>query len=245
MTFETAKLEPKTSNNIRINPSVVIFPKETTMHYEDGDTAVYSLIGKANMSFKKGTYYLYVIAGYAVYNESVYVPPGFYGSFIDGKIETTAAAEVMVVQARRYAGMFQFGGPIEYSGRLRYINGCSDTGLLGPVKMGDPCLNFLHFPERTTQDAHVHPDLRVGCVARGSGECVTPFGNFPLMQGDQFVIFPATGVCHQGNDGFQHLAGEHSFNTAEDTMDVISYHPTSAVGPTDERHQMLRQTHLV
>jgi hypothetical protein len=46
---------------------------------------------------------------------------------------------------------FALGGPCEAFGRLRYIDGCSDSLLVGPAVRGDPCLNHLHFPPGVSQ----------------------------------------------------------------------------------------------
>ena len=48
----------------------------------------------------------------------------------------------LCVDAPGYEGVFQLGGPIEAVGRLRYIDGCTDSLLLGPLVCGDPCSNF-------------------------------------------------------------------------------------------------------
>jgi hypothetical protein len=44
---------------------------------------------------------------------------------------------------------FQIGGPIEETGRLRYIDGRTDSLLIPPVLRGDACLNLLHIPPGT------------------------------------------------------------------------------------------------
>src|SRR5438045_4159782 len=48
----------------------------------------------------------------------------------------------ILVTRLNYRGFFQLGGPIEARGRLRYIDGCTDSLLLAPVMRGDPCLNL-------------------------------------------------------------------------------------------------------
>ena len=45
-----------------------------------------------------------------------------------------------IVAARLgYEGFFQIGGPVEAQGRLRFIDGCTDSLLIPPVLCGDPC----------------------------------------------------------------------------------------------------------
>jgi quercetin dioxygenase-like cupin family protein len=128
-----------------------------------------------------------------------------------------------------YVGLRQLGGPLEAVGRLRYIDGCSDTLLVSPPRRGEPCLNHLHLPAGTRQRAHTHPSVRIGLIARGRGVCVTADGAHPLAAGLGWVI-PA-GV-------------RHAFHTDGEPLDVLAWHPDSDVGPTDEDHPMVNRTIL-
>eukprot|EP01023_Acetabularia_acetabulum_P058375 TRINITY_DN6890_c0_g1_i1.p1 TRINITY_DN6890_c0_g1~~TRINITY_DN6890_c0_g1_i1.p1 ORF type:complete len:282 (+),score=26.99 TRINITY_DN6890_c0_g1_i1:165-1010(+) len=135
---------------------------------------------------------------------------------------------VLIVQKVNYKGFHVAGGPIEERGRLRYIDGCSDSILVYPPVCGDPCFNHLHFPQNTDQTQHTHPSVRVGIVCQGEGDCVTPQSSIKLEEGDIFVI-PTNSV--------------HSFKTGRDeSMDVISYHPDSDWGPKHEDHPMINKT---
>lgn len=135
----------------------------------------------------------------------------------------------LLITAEHHRGFFQIGGPVEETGRLRYIDGCTDSLLISPPVLGDPCLNLLHIPPGTRQTAHTHPSIRVGLIARGSGECVTPGGRFALRPGLGFVI----------------AADElHSFHTDREPLLVIAYHPDSDFGPTHECHPMVNRTIL-
>lgn len=135
----------------------------------------------------------------------------------------------LVTSAYGYLGLNVFGGQIEEQGRLRYIDGCTDTLLVPPVRKGDPCLNHLHFPKRITQTPHTHPSVRTGIVYRGEGECVVPnaAAAIPLRPGNAFVIRTNT---------------VHSFNTTSSEMDVIAFHPDSDTGVTDDDHPMVNRT---
>lgn len=130
--------------------------------------------------------------------------------------------------AYNYEGVNVVGGPIEETGRLCYIDGCSDSLLVPPVRKGDPCLNHLHFPQGTRQTPHTHPSLRTGLVYRGAGQCVIPeSAPVSLIPGSIFVI--PTDV-------------QHSFHTQDETLDVIAFHPDSDVGMTDDDHPMINRT---
>ena len=134
-----------------------------------------------------------------------------------------------------FQGVFSIAGPIEQRGRLRYIDGCSDSLLISPLVKGDPCLNHLHFPTGIDQTRHTHPSIRVGIVARGRGRCVVPEHDdgsgsdqtIPLVPGQVFVI-PTDG--------------QHSFFTDDETMDIIAYHPDSDTGPDHDDHPMVNRT---
>jgi hypothetical protein len=145
--------------------------------------------------------------------------------------------------AAGFRAMTNIGGVVEETGRLKYIDGCTDSLLIPPVKKGDPCLNHLHFPKGITQTAHTHPSHRIGIVIRGEGTCVTPFGNLPLRQGSIFVIKEYDGSEKtEGLDGQLYESGTHKFDTLDSSMDVIAFHPDSDFGPEDEFHPMINRT---
>lgn len=146
-----------------------------------------------------------------------------------GHVVVNSSGLGMVSSARGYKGMNVIGGPLEDKGRLRYIDGCTDSLLVPPVRKGDPCLNHLHFPKGIKQTSHTHPSVRTGIVFRGSGDCLIPEEDkvMPLVCGYAFVIKTET---------------VHSFNTDSESMDVVAFHPDSDVGMTDEDHPMINRT---
>ena len=143
----------------------------------------------------------------------------------------------------KYSAMFHVGGSVEKVGRLKYIDGCTDSLLIPPVKMGDPCFNHLHFPSNIVQTPHTHPSHRIGIVSKGNGLCVTPFGNLDLVQGMIFIIKSWNGIDYGvGLDGKEYEVGNHCFFTFENEMDVIAFHPDSDFGAQDENHPMINRT---
>lgn len=123
---------------------------------------------------------------------------------------------------------FMVGNDHHTGGRLKYIDGCTDTLLISPWKLGQPCLNLLYFPEGIDQTEHTHPSDRLGVITAGKGRCVTPDASYDLEPGMIWRI-PAEGV--------------HKFQTDPGhTMTVIAYHPDSDFGPQDEFHPMLNRT---
>ncbi len=183
---------------------------------------------------REGACYGFVASGLAAVVDAEHmqmpVPAGCWFSTPNGCSLTLAGADTSVFVSQRlgYLGVFTLGGPIEDRGRLRYIDGCSDSLLVAPPILGDPCLNHLHFPADIDQTLHTHPSLRAGVVVRGRGWCVTPKGKTPLTPGTIFVI--PTDAPHK----FMTEAGE--------SMDVVPYHPDSDWGPTHEEHPMVNRT---
>ena len=144
-----------------------------------------------------------------------------------------AGGSGIVVTRLGFKGLFSIGGRIEETGRLRYIDGCTDTLLIAPPLLGDPCLNALYFPPNIIQTPHTHPSVRVGIVAKGKGDCLVKYPGFEeperylLTEGKAFFIAPET---------------VHSFNSHDDGMVVIAYHPDSDFGATHENHPMVNRT---
>ncbi len=142
-------------------------------------------------------------------------------------LETFATSKVLLICSCGSSVPFSCGGPIEMLGRLRYIDGCTDTVLVHPWKKGEPCLNHLHIPPGTEQTMHTHPSERIGAVIRGSGWVETPEYQVRLDAGTIWRI-PANG--------------RHRFITESGSLDVIAFHPDSDYGPTHEEHPMLNRT---
>lgn len=188
---------------------------------------------KLTSNTSKNTYFGYVTCGEISLHHSgnIYtLAEGMYFSVPRNLHLTCDGIGNAIVMSRiGYDGFFQIGGPVEEKGRLTYIDGCTDSLLISPVMMGDPCLNLLHIPSGTQQSQHTHPSLRLGVIISGTGTCITPEKNLPLVPGTIFYI-PQDGL--------------HSFHTLADDLRVIAYHPDSDFGPTHENHPMVNKTIL-
>lgn len=151
-----------------------------------------------------------------------------------GRATLRGDGRALVLSCPGYRGLRQVGGPLEGTGRLRYIDGCTDTLLVCPPRLGEPCLNHLHLPPHTSQSAHTHPSERIGAILRGRGECRARDAD------GRMVSFPlAPGM------GWRIPAGcLHSFFTGDEALDVLAWHPDSDFGPTDENHPMVNRTLL-
>ena len=137
---------------------------------------------------------------------------------------------IVAIHATDFVPYRTFGGPIEPKGRLRYIDRCSDSLLIAPPRLGDPCLNLLHFPEGIHQTPHTHPSVRCGAISSGNGYCIDGDGKKIDLKKGMIWVIPVDVV--------------HSFHTADsgDELNVIAYHPDSDWGPQDENHPMLNRT---
>jgi quercetin dioxygenase-like cupin family protein len=157
------------------------------------------------------------------------LPGMFFVQPRSGRIEAAEGGRGLVISRLGYRGLRQIGGPIEGAGRLRYIDGCSDTLLVCPPLLGEPCLNHLHIPPNTRQSEHTHPSTRLGIILRGHGECCTPRGVYSLSPGMAWHI--PTGCLH-------------AFATSKEPLDVIAWHPDSDFGPTHQHHPMVSRTYV-
>jgi hypothetical protein len=154
--------------------------------------------------------------------------PGIYFS-IPGGAQLSGEGRGWVASRVGFLGVFSLGGPLEPTGRLRYIDGCSDSLLVAPMVLGDPCLNFLCMPPGVDQTPHTHPSVRVGVITSGRGVCRTAPEPIDLVVGTVFVLHPGT---------------LHSFHTEGEGLRIVVYHPDSDFGPTHQNHPMINRTHV-
>jgi quercetin dioxygenase-like cupin family protein len=140
---------------------------------------------------------------------------------------TNPGGKVMLIYQPEADFPFMIGGSVEPYGRLKYINGCTDSVLIPPWRKGEACLNHLHIPPGVEQTMHTHPSDRIGVVYRGRGQCVTPAGVSELAPGVLWRI-P------------EHAP--HRFRTTDKHLHIVAWHPDSDVGPTDENHPMIGRT---
>lgn len=206
---------------------------------------VHGIDRRVSLAPAEGTRFVYVHRGLVWVNSRYILGAGQYACVTEGPVVSETDTVALIIQVRDYRGMFSVGGPIERVGRLKYIDGCTDSLLIPPVKKGDPCLNYLHFPDGVIQTPHTHPSVRIGMVAKGSGKCVTPQNVHLMNEGDLFVIHKATGEKVRAENGNEWPVGTHGFVTDEDEMRIIAFHPDSEIGPTDEVHQMKAAINLI
>lgn len=151
---------------------------------------------------------------------------GQYAS-LPGAVRIEGQGHALIVSSIGYGGVALVGGPMEERGRLRYIDGCTSSLLVSPPVRGEPCLNLLCLPAHTHQTMHEHPSLRVGLILSGNGRCDTHHGLLDFKRGTGFLLPPGTA---------------HSFQSQEEDMRIVIFHPDSDSGPTHTDHTMLNRT---
>lgn len=181
------------------------------------------------------TTYGYVLSGSVIFGPDIGVAEEgqYFSIWTKTPRQFTVTGEAVFFCRIGYKGQNMIGGPLEESGRLCYIDGCSDSLLVYPPRQGDPSLNALYFPSGINQTFHIHPSVRLGVVADGEG-----FSNImvngeeremPLRKGDLFCIEERE---------------LHRFRTTTSHMTVVPYHPDGDWGPTDHNHTMLNRTYI-
>lgn len=190
------------------------------------------------------TIYGFVVNGSAILQVgrlNSHLSSGAYFSFpcpSEGSNEASLQVDgfVVLIQQEGFRGQVTVGA-IEKHGRLSYIDGCSDSVLVYPPRVGDPCLNHLHLPPGIVQSEHTHPSIRVGVISSGRGHA---YGRLPET-GEQWSENLEPGCVFAIRE--QEV---HAFRTdkTNEPLDVIAFHPDSDWGPSDDNHPMLNRTIL-
>lgn len=179
-----------------------------------------------------GTHFGYVYEGHPrlfcqIGGEPYRLHPGMYFCLPgEGKIDGENSAGI-VFTCLNFNGMFSLGGPIESTGRLAYINGGTNSLLIPPLVLGDPCLNAMYFPAGIDQSLHTHPSHRLGIVVAGRANFETPETVVPVEVGTIFSI-PANSL--------------HKFRTEASPLTIVVLHPDSDTGFTHKDNPMLKRT---
>ncbi|MCD8535797.1 MAG: AraC family ligand binding domain-containing protein [Verrucomicrobia bacterium] len=222
------------SRNTESDPSAFSICPKSASRRKFSDASVRGEYGlaigeKLDFSTRKGTLFAVNLAQSESQisngSQTYRLGPHFYAA-IYGRI-SLIAEWVWYVFVSGYSALNTIGGPIERSGRLRYIDGCTDSLIIPPVLKGDPCLNVLYFPPGIQQTFHTHPSCRIGVVLSGKGTCHHHQSESPLIPGTHFMI-PAHGL--------------HRFSTGKNRLVVAAFHPDSDFGPEHDFHPMVNKT---
>lgn len=201
-----------------------------------GDTMYPSFALKTKEDYGTKAYsttYGYVLSGSINLGDKIVNENEYFSLWSDAPRRILVNGEVVFFIRLGYKGQNIIGGPLEKSGRLCYIDGCSDSLLIYPPRLGDPSLNALFFPAGIDQTFHIHPSIRLGVVVDGEGFSNVKVNGIeqeiPLKTGDMFCIEERE---------------THRFRTTTSHMTVVPYHPDGDWGPTDHNHTMLNRTYI-
>ena len=207
-------------------PSYLSSWQDGTLHLSPGDTHFgYVHTGIARVLDEHGfEYQLYPGHAFSLYGPA--------------RVESMGPSTGIVVSREGWRGFPYITGPIEREGRLKYIDGCTDSLLIPPVRLGDPCLNLLYFPPGIDQTAHTHPSDRIGMILSGRGRCHAWDRDIVTGEWSERTIDLVPGMIFT-----IHTDGKHKFSTPYgEELRVLAYHPESDFGPRDEDHPMLNRT---
>lgn len=116
-------------------------------------------------------------------------------------------------------------------GNLSYIDGGTNTTAVNPGRLGDPVINYVHFPAGMTQTLHTHPSHRVGMVLKGLGQIELDNNElFDVREGE--VFFMQRNVLHNFMCPF-----------GQDVV-LFVFAPDSGTGPTDEVNPLKIRTYI-
>ena len=197
-------------------PSRLWTPKSETVEVADPTRTSYGLCLEGTSTIRKTAF-------------EVTLSAGMYFA-VTGPYTISGTGKTVVIDRYGYRGLDQIGGPIEENGRLTYIDDCRASILVNPARLGDPVFNLLTFPPRILQTVHIHPTVRLGAVVKGVGRCHLPGGiTKELRPGMVFML----------DEGERH-----GFESLDQSLIVVAYHPDSDTGPTDSNHPMLNRTYV-
>lgn len=115
-------------------------------------------------------------------------------------------------------------------GNLSYMDGGTNTTAVNPGRLGDPVINYVHFPAGMYQTLHTHPSHRVGMVLKGNGQ-------IELDNKEMFDI--KEGECF-----FMQRNVLHNFITDQEPVILFVFAPDSGTGPTDEVNPLKIRTYV-
>jgi len=115
-------------------------------------------------------------------------------------------------------------------GNLSYMDGGTNTTATNPGRLGDPVVNYVHFPSYMHQTLHTHPSHRVGLILKGNGK----------IELDNDEYFPV----NEGEAFYMRRNCLHNFITQDEPVILFVFAPDSGTGPTDEINPLKIRTYV-
>ena len=161
-------------------------------------------------------------------------------SLVSGAIQTTkpfelfcgATGSAVVID---YYGLNQHEDRIyipnnHSQGSLSYMDGGTNTTAIEPSRVGEPVINYVHFPAQMFQTLHTHPSQRIGLIVRGNGSIVLKDDEiFKLKEGHAF---------------FMERNELHNFVCDDEDVVLFVWAPDSGTGATDEYNALKVRTYV-
>lgn len=116
------------------------------------------------------------------------------------------------------------------AGNLSYMDGGTNTTAINPGRLGDPVINYVHFPAHMEQTLHTHPSHRIGLVLKGSGVV-------ELDREESFKLNPGDVFFMERNE-------LHNFTCQDEDVVLFVWAPDSGTGPTDEVNPLKVRTYV-
>jgi len=115
-------------------------------------------------------------------------------------------------------------------GNLSYMDGGTNTTAINPGRLGDPVINYVHFPPHMYQTLHTHPSHRVGMVLRGQGRVELDNNEFYAVR--------------EGEIFYMRRNELHNFITDDSAVILFVFAPDSGTGPTDDINPLKVRTYV-
>ncbi|RSZ58883.1 cupin domain-containing protein [Massilia atriviolacea] len=115
-------------------------------------------------------------------------------------------------------------------GNLSYMDGGTNTTAVNPGRLGDPVVNYVHFPAHMYQTLHTHPSHRIGLILSGNGR----------IELDNQEFFNV----EEGSAFFMRRNELHNFITTDQAVVLFVFAPDSGTGPTDEVNPLKIRTYI-
>ena len=115
-------------------------------------------------------------------------------------------------------------------GNLSYIDGGTNTTAVNPGRLGDPVVNYVHFPSQMYQTLHTHPSHRIGLVLKGKGKIE--------LDNEEFY------ELNEGEAFFMRRNELHNFITTDEDVILFVFAPDSGTGPTDDINPLKVRTYI-
>jgi quercetin dioxygenase-like cupin family protein len=177
----------------------------------------------------------YVLLRNASYSEDYVSFENIYGAFCvnkDYRIECGPDSSAAIIS---FPGLWLFESRYYVQdeldiGNLSYMDGGSNTTAVNPGRLGDPVVNYVHFPPNMHQTLHTHPSHRIGLILKGNGKIELDNNEFfEVKEGDVFYMRRYT---------------LHNFITCREPVIMFVFAPDSGTGPTDEVNPLKIRTYV-